>query len=301
MTTVFDGYAFAQTKEAQLAQRLESLPATNRPHVAAILFEEDQGSVLYTRLKREAAQRVGVGYDVHTFSMRDDISIILAKIQELNVDPLITGLIVQKPWRATWLNVSVGEFTADDFQTWWHTLTQAIEITKDVDGLHPQTLEAIKDGSWQAKGLMLPATAKAVLSILAETYQLQPSSQIVILGKSDILGQPLFYELVNQGHTVEMIGSKELKSKIEAGISLTDKDVVISSTGRHHLITGEMVKEGVVVIDVGEPKPDVEFNSVAPKASFITPVPGGVGPMTVVSLLENAAELVGVKSSQAPT
>jgi methylenetetrahydrofolate dehydrogenase (NADP+)/methenyltetrahydrofolate cyclohydrolase len=292
MTTIFDGYAVAKVKEKELTDRVAKLPPQARPKVAALLFTEDQGSVLYTRLKREAAERVGIGYQVFTFSMRDAVEEILAKIAELNADSQTTGIIIQKPWRVTWMNVVGGEVTADDFQTWWHTLTKTIELHKDVDGLHPQTLAAIKDGSWKTKHLVLPATAKAVLSILAESPDVTPTSRIVILGKSDILGRPLFYELTNQGYAVEMIGSQELADKIAGGVALTDQDVVISSTGRHHLITGELVKDGVIVIDVGEPKPDVEFSSVSPKAAFITPVPGGVGPMTVVSLLENALDMV---------
>jgi methylenetetrahydrofolate dehydrogenase (NADP+) / methenyltetrahydrofolate cyclohydrolase len=292
MTTVFDGYAFAQTKERALAERVKQLGETQRPHVAALLFTEDQGSVLYTRFKAEAAERVGIDYQVAIFSMRDSTESVLAKIRELNADPQVTGIIIQKPWRVTWLSVVGGEKTTQDFQRWWQTLTQAIAEAKDVDGLRPQTLAAIKDSTWKTKGYVLPATAKAVLSILVASQRFTVASQIVIIGKSDILGQPLFYELSNQGYAVEMIGSQELADKKTQGIGLTDKDIIISSTGRHHLITGDLVKEGVVVIDVGEPKPDVEFATVSPKASFITPVPGGVGPMTVVSLLENAIDLV---------
>src|SRR5687768_7826170 len=102
MTTVFDGYAFAQTKELELAERVNQLGETQRPHVAALLFREDQGSVLYTRFKAEAAERVGIGYQVATFSMRVSTESVLAKIRELNADPQVTGIIIQKPWRATW-------------------------------------------------------------------------------------------------------------------------------------------------------------------------------------------------------
>ncbi len=292
MTQVFDGYALAKKRELQLAERVQTLKLSQPLQIAAILFEEDQGSRLYTRLKREAAERVGMVYQVFTFSLRDDVTLVTDQIQTLNQDQQVTGIIVQKPWRTTWLNLMGGNVTAEDFNTWWHTLTQAISETKDVDGLHPQTLIAIKAGTRQAEGKVLPATAKAVLEILKTVPTFTTNSSIVILGKSDILGQPLFYELKNLGYEVEMIGSKELTEKSNSGIFLKDKDVVISSTGHQHLITGDMVKEGVMVVDVGEPKPDVEFATVSSKASFITPVPGGVGPMTVISLLENAVEVV---------
>jgi methylenetetrahydrofolate dehydrogenase (NADP+)/methenyltetrahydrofolate cyclohydrolase len=259
--------------------------------IAAILFSEDQGSVLYTRLKQEAAERVGIGYQVHTFSMTDDVAQITATLEELNQDQTITGIIIQKPWRQTWARVT-GQSDREAFQQWWSQLVSRIDEAKDVDGLHPKTLAAVQHHTWQKEGRVLPATAQAVLDILKISHQLRRDSRIVILGKSDILGKPLFYELSNQGYQVEMIGSAELSQRMSAGKALLDSDVVISATGRKHLITGGMLQSGVTVIDVGEPFPDVEMQSVKDKAAFITPVPGGVGPMTVVSLLANAVKLV---------
>lgn len=300
---IFDGYRFAQEKEESLRARVTHLQTQGQqPHIAAILFEEDMGSQLYTRLKREAAARVGIIYDVFSFSMRDPVGLVVAKIAELNADPAVTGIIIQKPWRASWIEIVGG--TKADFTQWWQKLVGSLQLSKDVDGLHPQTLAAIKDGSWQTRGMVLPATAKAVLDILQVAEQqliasnqtdISPEGSLInycIIGKSDLLGQPLFYELQNQGKKVEMIGSKELKSKIEQGIGLRDKQVVITATGRNKLITGELLSPGTVVIDVGEPKPDVDRDSVAQVASFLTPVPGGVGPVTVVSLLENAVDLL---------
>ena len=120
----------------------------------------------------------------------------------------------------------------------------------------------------------------------------------IIIGKSDLLGIPLYYELLRRGENsqesqqkIELIASQELKERMQSGQKLLDASIVISATGIKNLITGDMVSAGVTVIDVGEPKPDVDFVSVSPKASFITPVPGGVGPMTVISLLENCADL----------
>ncbi len=287
---IFDGYTFAADKENQLKIRLAALKLAQPPTIAALLFTEDQGSQLYTRLKKEAAERIGIQYQLNLFSMMDPAEKALAVIQTANQNPEVTGIIIQKPWRQTWMAITGGD--ADDFKVWWHQLTSSLELAKDVDGLHPQTLLAIQNHTWRADGRVMPATAKAVISILTDNHQLEPESRVVILGKSDILGQPLAYELSNQGYSVDMIGSLELQARQAAGIGLTDADIVISSTGRHHLVTGSLVKEGVVVIDVGEPKPDVEFATVAPKARFITPVPGGVGPVTVVSLLENAVDLL---------
>ena len=250
---------------------------------------------------------MGIEYEVFSFSLLDQPEQIQEKLVELNQDQSVTGIIIQKPWRKTWLDAKKnrGEVVEkSDFDKWWQTLARAIDEKKDVDGLHPRTLEAIKNGDWQEQGRVMPATAKAVLEILYSAELPENSiskalsfgfkvidSKITIIGRSDLLAKPLFYELKNKGCKVEMIGSKELKERIEHGEKLLNSDVVISATGRSKLVTGDMVKNGVVVVDVGEPKPDIDFESVSPKASFITPVPGGVGPMTVISLLENCVEL----------
>ena len=208
------------------------------------------------------------------------------------------------------MGMEQGSETKKAYSEGWQTLVSAIALEKDVDGLHPQTLEDIKNDIWIQKKRALPATCQAVLEILSVYCMsikhevkktgpsyirvLQPlaSKKIIILGKSDLLGKPLYYILHNEKFDVEMIGSKELEQRVRDGLHLTDADVIISATGRHHLIKGDMLKEGVAVIDVGEPKADVEFESVKEKAAFITPVPGGVGPMTVYCLLANSFKLI---------
>ncbi|HYD34588.1 MAG TPA: tetrahydrofolate dehydrogenase/cyclohydrolase catalytic domain-containing protein [Vitreimonas sp.] len=290
---IFDGNQAAQAKEAQLKTRVAALREQNiHLKIAAILFTEDSGSVLYTRLKQEAAERVGMIYEVYTHSMADDIAPVQAEIEALNQDPTVTGIIIQKPGKARWLELAGAEKSNEDFQAWWTSLVSRLDEKKDVDGLHPATLAAVENNTWKQEKKVLPATAKAVLEILRQSQQLAPDRKVIILGKSDILGKPLFYEFKNQGFQVEMIGSKELNQRIEQKKYLLDADIIVSATGRQGLIIGDLVKNGVVVVDVGEPKPDVDFATVAPKASFITPVPGGVGPITVISLLENCVELI---------
>lgn len=290
MAIIFDGYALAAQKEAILKQRVSDLKERGvNLCIASVLFTEDQGSVLYTQLKKEAANRIGIEYRVTKFSLRDDVGEVIRHIDQLNSDPTVTGIIIQKPWRKTWQDVTSGNAT--DFQTWWLLLTQEIDPRKDVDGLHPDTIAAIRNNTWQQHGKVLPATCEAVISIL-ESAPVPASAKYVILGKSDLLGQPLFYYLQNKGLAVEMIGSTELQDRLKQGMALKNVDVVISATGRHHLIKGEMLTDNAIVIDVGEPQPDVEIESVAKKAAFVTPVPGGVGPMTVMSLMENCLKLV---------
>lgn len=304
MTEIFDGKKLAAEREEEVHQQVTALRKQGVAiKVAAVLYEEDAGSQLYTRLKAEAAARVGIEYTVATFSIADGVVPVVAHVTKLNQDPTVTGIIIQKPWRKTWQTASSVQGPAkavrQAFESWWRYQTTQISLEKDVDGLHPTTLTAVAEGSWKAEGKVLPATAAAVLTIL-KTKQPQlitdaRSKTAVILGKSDILGQPLFYLLQQLGFTVQLLGSKDVRQRIEDGTGLLDADVIVSATGQAGLVTGQLVREGVVVIDVGEPQPDVEFDSVAAKAAFITPVPGGVGPMTVVCLLENAISLAKLK------
>lgn len=303
---IFDGYQQAAVREAALIPKVAALKAHGlQPRIAAILFTEDAGSLLYTRLKSEAAARVGIEYKIYSFSLVDDVAKVIEQIKILNNDPQVTGIIIQKPGKQTWVIVTgaVGERDAINaqFHNWWQSLVSQLAMSKDVDGLHPATLVAVQAGNWQEKGRVLPATARAVLEILqSASQQLFPdvsfadfllSKKIAVIGKSEIVGKPLFYELLNKKCDVEMIGTKEINAKIEQKEYLFDYDVIISSTGHADVVTGELISNGTILIDVGEPRADMERSSVATKASFLTPVPGGVGPMTVVCLLENAVRL----------
>ncbi|MFZ5376754.1 MAG: tetrahydrofolate dehydrogenase/cyclohydrolase catalytic domain-containing protein [Patescibacteria group bacterium] len=327
--TVFDGFAKSAQLEQDLLSRVQALDKDgHKIKIAAILFDEDTGSQLYSGLKQQAATRLGIEYDLFHYSLLDDPAQVAQKISSISSQPEVIGLIVQKPWRQTWakvLNKSDSLDLAAEYQTWWYSLVSRIDPNKDVDGLHPSTLAAIQDGTWWQRGRVLPATCKAVVTILQDAgvmeRGLMPATRmsgeeqnlvakesglflkshdfssnfgpnkITILGKSDLLGQPLFYLLSWLGFNVEMIGSKELNERIEQKIYLHDSAVIVSATGRSGLITEEMVSEGVVLVDVGEPRADIDFAGCLKKARFITPVPGGVGPMTVISLMENGVEL----------
>lgn len=296
---IFDGYARAAEKEALLHQHVEALSQQGKKiGVAAIVFEEDAGSQLYTRLKKEAAERVGMSYKPYLFPLTSDVAAVQQTIAELNADLAITGIIIQKPTKRVWQSAR-GESGAEQvdrteaYNKWWHLLTSSLAIGKDVDGLHPETLAAIENHTWQEQGRVLPATCQAVLEIMQSIPHFSEKEQkIKIIGKSDLLGIPLYYVLRNNGEDVELLTRQSLQERMTSGERLLDATVVISATGVERLITGESVSEGVAVIDVGEPKPDVDRASLEGKASFVTPVPGGVGPMTVVCLLENAVKLV---------
>ncbi len=310
-TIIFDGYHLAQQKQVQLKPKVAQLKKIGAEiKVAAIVFEEDRGSQIYTQAKKELAQKVGISYQPHWFSINSNLKKLVAKIDELNHSPDITGIIIQKPWRKTWAKYNLGqeagyEQTKQKFEQWWQQLVTSLVPSKDVDGLHPTTLAKIKQGKSAAKKIVMPATARAVISILElankelrvkkkdhnQTEFDWRSRRILILGRSDLVARPLFYHFKNQEIAVEMVGRQGFKKKNERKTKLKEYHIIISATGQHKLITGDMVEKGVVVIDVGEPRPDVDFDSVKPKAKFITPVPGGVGPVTVISLMENACDL----------
>ncbi len=295
---VYNGTQRAHEIEVRLRQEVTAL-AQNGIHItiAAILFEEDSGSRLYTRLKAEAAERVGISYQVYRFSLTDEVRIIQEKITQLNADRTITGIIIQKPRRKTWLTNQPKRKTRTDYVTWWNSLTSTVDLAKDVDGLHPQTLRAIKAGNWKEQGSVLPATAAAALIIMEDFATNQAQSltayKVSIIGISDLLGRPLFFELKRRGVESELLGRKGLQEKIASGTGLEKSNIIVSATGVEGLITGQMIGEGSALIDVGEPRPDVDINSVISvgKASFLTPVPGGVGPLTIVCLLQNAVAL----------
>lgn len=304
---IFDGYATAEEKLAHVKPRVSALMAQGKSVcIAAILFVEDAGSQLYTRLKQEAASRVGIEYKIYSFSLKNNAEPVFTKISELNQNPTITGIIIQKPSKRTWVETQTNQLSAEAatsaFNHWWHSLVEKIEPTKDVDGLHPATLAAIEAGTREETGKVMPATAQAVLDILSEAaekmsqttevFTFLKDKKVVVIGKSDIVGKPLFYALRSKDIKTENIGSTELNNLIEQKKYLFDFDVVISSTGRHHLLNSSMFKPHSIIIDVGEPKPDVDPTNLESVADFLTPVPGGVGPMTIACLLENGVTLV---------
>ena len=315
---IFNGIARAAQKEALLSQSVTALKEKDiQPKIAAIVYAEDPDSVLYSRLKKEAAERVGIAYDVYHFSLKERTELVVEKILQLNVDPMVTGIIIQKPsrkiWEATTLVDGEPRSVRQAFQTWWHYQTSQLALEKDVDGLHPETLTAIGANVWLERKMVLPATAKAVVEILVSSYhalheskpfdqqesqdwridglKLWQGKRALVIGKSDILGLPLAYVLQDAGVKTKLVGRRELQELLTETPEL-DFDLIISATGQTLLVNGGMIKKGAVVVDVGEPRPDVDLASVAERAAVITPVPGGVGPLTVISLLENAVSLI---------
>ncbi|MBU1034052.1 hypothetical protein KKI22_03885 [Patescibacteria group bacterium] len=328
MTLIFDGEKLAKQKQLKLKQKVVTYNSKGiYPKVAAIFFHEDQASALYTSLKKQSAEALGIAYQAKVFSFASPVLEIQKYIEELNSDSSVTGIIIQKPWTKKWLE----SVPNGDFQEWWGSLVSKIAtkeshgVNKDVDGLAPATLTAIKDGTWMEKQMVLPATARAVLSILKD-YRSNVdhnfsylTENVLIIGRSDLLGKPLYWHIQNlmqKGATtpqafgeacqiavtqsqatknkceVKLVGKQDLEELIEQKKSLSEYRLIISATGQKNLIKGDLIADHSIIIDVGEPQGDVDLPSCLNKADFITPVPNGVGPMTVVSLMANALDLL---------
>ena len=276
MTKLINGKKLAQVKTLRLQRRLKKWQKQHQTEIVLIslVADEDKLGQLYTNLKQKAAQNIGLEFKKISFSLKQPsktISLIKKACQQKN----LKGLIIQKPNQST----SQKYFkTKKDFQTWWSALVKKIPPQLDVDGLNPASP-------------VYPATVKAVYSALTSILPEKKlaGKRAVIIGSSDILGKPLALLLRDKGMTVIIFGSSEKKPAQLCRLA----DILIGCVGKPNLITGRMVKPGAIVIDAGmsvinrQAVGDVDFKSISRKAAYLTPVPGGIGPLTVVSLLEN--------------
>lgn len=295
---IFNGKQFAAQRELELQPKVDALKEKGVvPHVGCLVFFEDEGGLVYSQEKKLVAKRLGIEYGIVQISLSQDLESTKKIVENFAKSPDITGIIIQKPWRKNWEVFYPNEpHPAQAFKTWWDSLTSLIPLEKDIDGLNPDTLQSVKVGEWQQKKLVLPATCRAVLTILDQAQEALKrdlsKEKTLIVGRSELLGTPLSYELKNRGwKNVQLVGQKEFAKLAQSSAKLKDFKTIITSTGIDNLILGDMVEQDCVVIDAGFPQGDVDFDSVSPLTSFITPVPNGVGPVTVISLLENVVEL----------
>jgi len=282
--TLLDGISLSQTIKGELARQIEQrrVAGLKVPHLAAVLVGENGASLTYVGAKVKACEQVGF----HSTLVRLPESIsemeLLLEIQRLNDDPDIDGYIVQLP-----LPAHIND----------ELILLAINPSKDVDGFHPENIGRM------ALGLptYLPATPMGILTML-ERYKVPTEGRhAVVVGRSHIVGLPMSILLqrnASPGNCTVTLTHSRTKNLAELCRSA---DILVAALGKPGFITADMVKEGAAVIDVGITRVDdaskksgfriagdVDFDEVAPKCSFITPVPGGVGPMTIVSLLTNA-------------
>ncbi len=287
---IFDGRSFARRRERALLKKLEGVG--ERYRILSVFFAEDRASQLYTRLKLEAARRVGMSFDRLDLSILDDLEFLREQIRMAGRRDDVDGVLVQKPSKRVWESL-VGKHgeLGDNFRSWWLRLVSELRVEKDIDCLTEENLSRVYEGNWR----ILPATVRAVLHVLQEVlgddadYTMPVETtplagmKATVIGRSRIVGHPLAAVLSSLGAEVTNVGSGEPDL---ASVS-READILVSATGRRGLVKGEMVKRGVIAIDVGSPEGDMEFASVASRARMITPVPNGIGPVTVVSLLEN--------------
>ena len=291
ITEVFAGRQLA-------ALRLESLQTAIKkvgcqPQILSFYVQEDPGSVLYTSKKSTKAKDVGIDFIGYSFSFGDNPIKIKTFINEQIALYPRAGVMVQKPTRKHYqeffdqhhLPVSLS------FTQWWSHLLACIPPERDLDGLTPETQERLALGQ---PVVCLPATVKAVLSAVSQ-FDLS-TKKILIIGISDLLGRPLTAYWRSQGLDVTLVGQRGLARLLTQNGHLRNYDVIVSATGQPGIITGDLITDGVILVDVGEPKGDIEQESVKGKAAFLTPVPGGIGPMTIVCLLENALTLCQLHS-----
>jgi methylenetetrahydrofolate dehydrogenase (NADP+) / methenyltetrahydrofolate cyclohydrolase len=284
MYTLIDGRKIAADIRLEIAAEVRKMKADGLmvPHLAAILVGDDPSSQSYVSNKVKDCAEVGFRSTLIKYDSDVTEAILLQKIDELNLDPEVDGFIVQLP-----LPKHISEYR----------VIEAIDPSKDSDGFHPVNLGRMMIG---LPGF-ISATPFGIVELI-KRYGIETSGRrCIVLGRSNIVGRPVSILLSQKGMdatvTVAHSRTKDLPALIKSS------DIIIAALGSPGFIKGEMVKEGAVVIDVGTTRVqasgtktgfrlagDVDFDSVAPRCSFITPVPGGVGPMTRVSLLRNTLQ-----------
>ena len=277
MATVISGKELsAQLKEEMKAQVATFPEKYGRvPHLVVILVGEDPGSVSYVTGKAKASEVVGIKNT--TIRKPDTISEaeLLGLIEELNADDSVDGILVQLP---------LPKHISED------KVIATIAKEKDVDGFHPLNVAAL----WQKQDCVLPCTPKGIIKMLKRAGVEIKGKRAVVIGRSNIVGLPVAKLLLDNNATVTVAHSR---TKNLAEITRR-ADILVVAIGKERYIKADMIKPGAVVIDVGVNRDsrngklcgDVDFENVAPKCSFITPVPGGVGPMTITMLMYNACK-----------
>ncbi len=258
---IVDGDQIALKKERELFDKVKKLD--KQLSLGIVVFKGDPAGEKYSELKKRVGKRVGIRVRVCLMDFKDKEG-IEKKVRELNDDRAVTGLMIQYPGKA-WAEKQ--GMAREKFLDWWQRLVDLIDKRKDVDGLR-------QDSEFEL------GVVKAVMEILL--LFAHGRERIVVVGNRGLVGKGVIKELKKQRFEVRGLGRDD--DLVKEG---NKADILISVTGKPNLITADMVKEGAMVIDVGWPRGDVEFETVKKKAAVITPVPGGVGPVSVVSLLEN--------------
>lgn len=275
MATIIDGKAIAAKIRSEISAEVTKLAAEGvTPGLAVVLVGEDPASKVYVSMKEKACTDVGIFSDEYKLPAETSEQELLLLIEKLNNDPKIHGILVQLPLPK---------------QINTEKVLEAISPLKDADGFHPYNVGRLVIG----KPLFQPCTPYGVMVMLKEAGVELSGKEVVVVGRSNIVGKPVAFMCLQQNATVTLCHSKtrDLAAKVAMA------DVVIAAVGQPEMIKGEWIKKGAVVIDVGVNRVgekklvgDVEFDAAAARAAAITPVPGGVGPMTITMLLYNTLQ-----------
>lgn len=271
MAQLLEGKPLAEKIKEEIRQKVQALK--NKAVLASVQVGDNAGAEAYVRSQKKVAEGLGIEYALHKLGQDTTEEELIAFIQKLNQDKAVNGIIVQMPLPA---------------QIDYKRISQNISPGKDVEGMHPANIGKIVFG----KGDLFPCTPMAVMELLKSSGIDLRGKETVIVGHSEIVGKPLAILLLEKLATVTVchIGTSEA-GKLEGHVR--GAEILIVAVGKAGLIKGTWVKEGAVVVDVGINRVgdkivgDVEFEAAEKQASFITPVPGGVGPLTVTMLMRN--------------
>ena len=273
---LIDGKTLAQDLRQGIAVDVESLVGRTgvRPGLAVVLVGDDPASAIYVRNKKKACDAAGLYVDDHTLPATTTQAELLGLIDRLNADPKIHGILVQLPLPS---------------QIDSQTVLDAVSPEKDADGFHPYNIGRLVTGD----PLFVPCTPKGVIRMIESTGEAIEGKRAVVLGRSNIVGKPVAMLLLHRHATVTICHSR---TKDLPGLC-READILVAAIGKAQFVKADMVKPGAVVIDVGINRlddgrlvGDVDFEPVKERAGWLSPVPGGVGPMTIAMLLANTVE-----------
>ena len=275
MAQLIDGKAIAALIRAEQATRAAHLKENGiEPALAVILVGEDPASKVYVRNKARACKECGIRSEVIRMSAETTQAELMAEIERVNSDPALHGLLIQLP-----LPAHLDEAAA----------LAAVDWRKDVDGFHKMNAGALLEGEEGVR----PCTPAGCMELLRRSHVPLTGAKAVVVGRSNIVGKPMALMLLEADCTVTICHSR---TRNLAEI-VKDADIVVAAVGRANFITGDMIKPGAAVIDVGINRRedgtlcgDVDFDAAQEKAGWITPVPGGVGPMTIAMLMKNTLD-----------
>lgn len=284
MATIIDGKAVSQKIREELKGEVERFKEEfgRPPGLVVFLVGDDEASKIYVRNKGKASEEIGIKSITKHLPAETREEELLRMIRECNEDDEVDGILVQLP-----LPSHIDE----------SKVIEAIDPLKDVDGFHPYNMGLLLEG----KANLIPCTPLGIMKLL-EHYRIEVKGKnCVVVGRSNIVGKPAALLLMHSHGTVTICHSRTVDLPEKVGTA----DILVAAMGKPHYIKGDWIKEGSVVIDVGISrtpeglKGDVEFEKAKEKASFITPVPGGVGPMTIAMLLSNTIHAAKMRRKKA--